>query len=108
MSSLINFSIKNAQGGYDKYTMSVNDKQDDFGNNVSIYVQQSKEDREAKVKKNFVGNGKVSWTDGNIVKAEWVEKPNGLTKTGQMNRTVMSGLTRGLMGGNSNVKFIEK
>lgn len=41
-------------------------------------------------------------------KAEWVEKPNGLTKTGQMNRTVMSGLTRGLMGGNSNVKFLEK
>ena len=40
--------------------------------------------------------------------AEWVEKPNGLTKTGQMNRTVMSGLTRGLMGGNSNVKFLEK
>lgn len=42
------------------------------------------------------------------LKAEWVEKPNGLTKTGQMNRTVMSGLTRGLMGGNSNVKFLEK
>jgi uncharacterized protein YdaU (DUF1376 family) len=42
------------------------------------------------------------------LKAEWVEKPNGLTKTGQMNRTVMSGLTRGLMGGNSNVKFFEK
>lgn len=42
------------------------------------------------------------------LKAEWVEKPNGLTKTGQMNRAVMSGLTRGLMGGNSNVKFLEK
>jgi len=42
------------------------------------------------------------------LKAEWVEKPNGLTKTGQMNCTVMSGLTRGLMGGNSNVKFLEK
>lgn len=83
MSSLINFSIKNAQGGYDKYTMSVNDKQDDYGNNASIFVQQSKEDREAKVKKNFVGNGKVAWTDGNIVKAEFVErteaKPTGMT-----------------------------
>jgi len=42
------------------------------------------------------------------LKAEWVEKPNELTKTGQMNRAVMSGLTRGLMGGNSNVKFLEK
>jgi hypothetical protein len=83
MSSLINFSIKNAQGGYDKYTMSVNDKQDDYGNNASIFVQQTKEDRESKVKKNFVGNGKVAWTDGNIVKAEFVErtesKPTGMT-----------------------------
>jgi len=83
MSSLINFSIKNAQGGYDKYTMSLNDKQDDYGNNASIFIQQSKEDREAKVKKNFVGNGKVAWTDGKIIKAEFVErteaKPTGIT-----------------------------
>lgn len=83
MSSLINFSIKNAQGGYDKYTMSVNDKQDDYGNNASVFVQQSKEEREAKTPKKFVGNGKVQWTDGNIVKAEWVEKteakPTGIS-----------------------------
>jgi len=42
-------------------------------------------------------------------KAEWVETKqtsNGLTKTGQMNQTVMSGLTRGLMGGDKNVKFL--
>ena len=42
------------------------------------------------------------------MKAEWVaEKNNSLTKTGQMNQTVMSGLTRGLMGSGQNVKFIE-
>jgi uncharacterized protein YdaU (DUF1376 family) len=42
-------------------------------------------------------------------KAEWVEKTqnNGLTKTGLMNQTVMSGLTRGIMGSGKNVKFIE-
>jgi uncharacterized protein YdaU (DUF1376 family) len=41
-------------------------------------------------------------------KAEWVsEKHTNLTKTGQMNQTVMSGLTRGLLGGGNNVKFIE-
>ena len=74
MSSLINFSLKNANGGYDKYTMSINEKQDDYGNNASIFVQQSKEERDAKAKKNFVGNGKVAWTDGVITKAEWVEK----------------------------------
>ena len=83
MSSLINFSIKNSQGGYDKYTMSINDKQDDYGNNASIFFQQSKEERESKVPKKFVGNGKVAWTDGNIVKAEFVEKteakPTGMS-----------------------------
>jgi len=74
MSSLINFSIKNANGTYDKYTMSINDTQDDYGNNASVFIQQTKEEREAKVKKVYVGNGKVQWTDGKIVKAEFVEK----------------------------------
>ena len=41
-------------------------------------------------------------------KAEWVSvKQNTLSKTGQMNQSVMSGLTRGLIGGGGNVKFIE-
>jgi uncharacterized protein YdaU (DUF1376 family) len=41
-------------------------------------------------------------------KADWVaEKHTSLTKTGQMNQSVMSGLTRGLLGGGNNVKFIE-
>jgi hypothetical protein len=41
-------------------------------------------------------------------KAEWVSvKQNSLSKTGQMNQNVMSGLTRGLIGGGNNVKFIE-
>ena len=42
------------------------------------------------------------------LKAEWVDdKQTSMTKTGQMNQTVMAGLTRGLMGGGNNVKFIE-
>lgn len=40
-------------------------------------------------------------------KAEWVTEKQQLTKTGQMNQTVMSGLTRGLLGSGNNVKFIE-
>ena len=74
MSSLVNFSIKNANGTYDKYTMSINDEQDNYGNNASVFIQQTKEEREAKAKKVYVGNGKVQWTDGKIVKAEFVEK----------------------------------
>ena len=71
--------MKNAQGGYDKYTMSVNDKQDDYGNNASIFVAQSKEQRDAKTHKQYVGNGKVAWTDGNIVKAEFIERVESKT-----------------------------
>ena len=42
------------------------------------------------------------------LKAEWVnDKSSGMTKTGQMNQTVMSGLTRGLIGGGSNVKLLK-
>ena len=41
------------------------------------------------------------------LKAEWInDKQNELSKTGQMNQTVMSGLTRGLIGGGSNVKLL--
>jgi len=40
-------------------------------------------------------------------KAEWVTEKQNLTKTGQMNQTVMSGLTRGLIGGGNNVKLLK-
>jgi hypothetical protein len=38
-------------------------------------------------------------------KADWVADKN-LSKTGQTNQSVMSGLTRGLVGGGSNVKLL--
>ena len=48
-------------------TISTNDDSNEYGNNISAYVSQSKEQREAKAKKYFVGNGKVFWTDGSVV-----------------------------------------
>jgi len=45
-----------------------------------------------------------NWTS---FKAEWVaEKNSDLTKTGLSNKTVMSGLTRGLLGSGQNVKLL--
>jgi uncharacterized protein YdaU (DUF1376 family) len=43
------------------------------------------------------------------LQADWL-KPDekGLSKTGQMNQRVISGLTRGLIGGGSNVKLLGK
>lgn len=51
-------------------TVSVSDETNNYGQNTSAFVSQSKEQRENKVKKYYVGNGKVFWTDGKIVKAE--------------------------------------
>lgn len=66
MSALINFSLKQEDGTYKYYTASINDQLDKFGNNVAITLQQTKEQREAKEKRVYVGNGKVAWTDGKI------------------------------------------
>jgi len=39
-----------------------------------MYEEQTKEQREAKATKNYIGNGKIFWTDGNINVAEKVER----------------------------------
>jgi len=81
MSALINLSIdvtkidkakliKGAKGTYLNLTVSVNNDLDQFGNNASAYISQSKEERDAKVNRSYLGNGKVQWTDGTINKAE--------------------------------------
>ena len=53
--------------------MSVNDETR-YGNNTGIYVSQTQEEREAKKKKTYLGNGKVVWTDNSIKLAEREDK----------------------------------
>ncbi len=40
-------------------TISVNENVDSYGNNVSMWISQSKEQREAKESRSYVGNGTV-------------------------------------------------
>lgn len=47
-------------------TISINEEANQYGQNLSAYVAQTKEQREAKKDKFYVGNGKVFWTDGKI------------------------------------------
>lgn len=58
----------NAKSGNDakgvKITISLSDSANDYGNNVSAYVSQTKEQREAKKPLFFVGNGRTFWTKG--------------------------------------------
>lgn len=51
-------------------TLSLNDKSNDYGQNVSSFVSQNKEQREEKKEKFYVGYGKVFWSDGKITVAD--------------------------------------
>ena len=85
MSAIVNFSInvedidksrliKGKKGSYLNLTMSINDETK-FGNNASISVSQSKEEREAKEAKTYLGNGKVVWmSDAGVTVAEREEE----------------------------------
>jgi hypothetical protein len=82
MSALINFSIDlskvseedKAKGKYLNLTMSVQDETGTYGDNAGIFVSQSKEDREAKVSRKYLGNGKVVYVKDGITVADKVER----------------------------------
>jgi hypothetical protein len=73
MSKLINLSIdltkidkskiNNHPNGskYYSITVELKDEADAFGNNVSAWNAQTKEERAAKANRQFIGNGKVIW-----------------------------------------------
>jgi hypothetical protein len=83
MATLINASIdltkvdktKLVKGKYLNLTIAVNDNLDNYGNNVSLTIQQSKEEREIKASKTYLGNGKVVYTNGEVKVAEKQDKP---------------------------------
>jgi hypothetical protein len=74
MSSLISISVKQNDSTFKKYTISISDTSDQYGNNVSMYEEQTKEERELKTTKKYFGNGKVFWNDGKIMNAIKKEK----------------------------------
>lgn len=54
--------IKGAKGTYLSLNIAVNDEKDQFDNDCSVWENQTKEEREAKASKNYLGNGKVVWS----------------------------------------------
>lgn len=48
-------------------TISINDRLDNFGQNVGEWIAQTKEEREAKASRIFTGNGKVVFIDPNKI-----------------------------------------
>lgn len=61
--------INGKKGKYLPITLTLNDEVDQFGNNGPVIVEQTKEEREAKSPKTYLGNVKVVWTNGQNVEA---------------------------------------
>ena len=56
--------IVGKKGKYINVAITVNDEEDQFGNFGPIIVDQTKEEREAKVAKTYLGNVRVVWSNG--------------------------------------------
>ena len=61
--------INGKKGKYLPITITLNDEVDQFGNQGPVIVSQSKEEREGKVDKVYLGNVQVVWTNGDNVAA---------------------------------------
>ena len=55
------------KGKYLPITITLNDEVDQFGNQGPVVVEQTKEERDAKAPKTYLGNVKVVWTNGDNV-----------------------------------------
>jgi len=54
----------------------VNDTANAYGQDVSISLPQSKEERADKAKKTYIGNGKTVWKNEPAISVEATEEPN--------------------------------
>lgn len=54
---------KGEKGTYLDLVVSLNDEADQFGNDVATWQNQTKDERDAKAQKNYLGNGKVFWSN---------------------------------------------
>ena len=61
--------IDGKKGKYLPIVITLNNDADNFGNQGPVIVEQSKEERDSKAAKVYLGNVKVVWTDGKNVDA---------------------------------------
>ena len=61
--------IVGKKGKYLPITITLNDEVDTYGNQGPVIVDQTKEEREGKAPKTYLGNVKVVWTNGDNVEA---------------------------------------
>ena len=66
---------KGKKGNYLTIAITVNDEPDQFGNQGPVIVDQTKEEREAKAEKTYLGNVKVVWTNGTFPEPNFDDSP---------------------------------
>ena len=71
--------IVGKKGKYLPIVITVNDEIDQFGNQGPVVVDQSKEERESKTAKTYLGNVKVVWTNGQFPNPAPYDKPQQTT-----------------------------
>ena len=65
------------KGKYLPITITLNDELDQFGNQGPVVVEQTKDERDAKAPKTYLGNVKVVWTNGtNVEPAPRTDAPS--------------------------------
>jgi len=92
MATLINASVdlkkidktKIKDGQYLQISISVNDETK-FNNNVGIFIAQSKEERENE--RQYIGNGRVVWTDNVVTLAAPIEESEESSKKVKKTKT---------------------
>jgi hypothetical protein len=68
--------IEGKKGKYLPITITINDEPDQFGNQGPIVIAQTKEERESKQSKTYLGNVQVVWTNGdNVATAPRQDQP---------------------------------
>ena len=80
--------IVGKKGKYLPVSITVNDEPDQFGNQGPVVVDQSKEEREAKAPKTYLGNVKVVWTNGKFPEKIPFDASQGQPQTVQPTRPV--------------------
>ena len=67
--------INGKKGKYLPITITLNDELDQFGNQGPVVVEQTKEERDAKVAKTYLGNVKVVWSNGTFPEPVKLDQP---------------------------------
>jgi hypothetical protein len=83
--------IDGKKGKYLPITITINDETDQFGNQGPVMVEQSKDERDSKAPKVYLGNVKVVWTNGQNVDAapRQINNNNKQDQLSRLHRSLM-------------------